>query len=289
MKNFETTIVADSVNPDGQRITSFLLTYPRFIHSELLTHRSFSRNAASSRAIPIEKMIEQVQTNPAMPIRWGKNGKGMQDHGEFTGKEAEVCQYMWQEASKVAVHQARILNAASLHKGLVNRVLEPFVWMTTLVTATEWQNFFALRVHKDAQPEFQHLAHLMLQAYVKNQPAKLEWGDWHIPFSDRMPNDLSLKDRLKVAVARAARTSYLTMDGQIDVEKDIALHDRLAESGHMSPFEHVAKAKLHENSSNFYGWNQYRHSHFWDCENRTIDFAEHLAQYEQEIGYTAAA
>jgi len=278
-KDFAATLVADSINPLGNRVTSFLLTYPRFIHSELMTHRAFSRNAASSRAIPIEKVIEQVRDNPAMPIRWGKNGKGMQDHGSFAGEQSKDAKVEWKQAANSAIKSALRLQSLGLHKQIVNRVLEPFVWMTTLVTATEWQNFFSLRVHKDAQPEFQHLAYIMLKTYLSSQPESKNWGEWHIPFGDRMTGNLDETTKLKIATARAARTSYLTMDGKIDVEKDILLHDGLQKSGHWSPFEHSCQASK-ISKSNFIGWKQYRH--MFPGENRECQLTNLLANYERE-------
>lgn len=280
VKNFKCDIVADSVNPFDKRITSLILTYPRFIHSELMTHRAFSRNAASSRAIPIEKMITQVRGNPAMPVRWGKNGKGMQDHGEFVGHEIEPIRRNWYYAAESAADAAEELSSMGLHKQIANRVLEPFVWMTTLVTATELENFFSLRVHKDAQPEFQYLAYMMLKTYLGVIPNKLNWGEWHIPFSERMPDGIDLSTKLKIATARAARTSYLTMDGEINIDKDIELHDRLAQSGHWSPFEHSACAN-EKGSGNFIGWKQYRHT--FKMENRKCDLHQLLAEYENNL------
>jgi len=280
MKTFESIIIEDSSNPNGNRVTTFLLTYPRFIHSEIMTHRAFSRNAASSRAIPIEKLIEQVRTNPAMPIRWGKNGKGMQDHGSLENQESILAEESWRRASERAVESATHLHSIGLHKQIVNRVLEPFVWMTTLVTATEWENFFALRAHKDAQPELQHLSIMMLRKYLQNKPKAKNWGEWHIPFGDKMPNGLSDLEKIKVATARAARTSYLTMDGQINVDKDIQLHDSLSENGHWSPFEHSCTADSSLSIGNFKGWAQYR-SLF--CEqNKKCDLRRLLSDLEED-------
>lgn len=280
MTSFGSSIIADSINLDGNRVTTFLLTYPRFIHSELMTHRAFSRNAASSRAIPIEKIMEQVRTNPAMPVRWGKNGKGMQDHGSFFGSEADSCKEAWIEAANSAIQSAKSLEAKGLHKQVVNRVLEPFMWMTTLVTATEWENFFSLRLHKDAQPEFQHLAHVMLRSYLAHTPVQKKWHEWHIPFGDRITGDVEDSIRLKIATARAARTSYLTIEGNSSVEKDIALHDILAANGHFSPFEHSAIACKGYNA-NFTGWKQYRS--LLPNENRKCDLKKLLEDYEKSI------
>lgn len=279
-KGFKAEIIADSINPEGSRVTTFLLTYPRFIHSEFLTARMFSRNSASSRAIPIEKMIEQVRTNPAMPVRWGLNGKGMQDHGAFESEGSiSACKTAWKLAAESAIGQATYLRNHGLHKQIVNRVLEPFMWMTTLVTATEWENFYSLRLHKDAQPEFQHLAHIMLRTYLASQPTPKAWGEWHIPFGDKVSDpNVSLETRLKIATARAARTSYLTMDKDHSVEKDIEMHDRLAAAGHWSPFEHACWASSARSDSNFRGWQQYRKQ--FGGENRRCDLKKLLEEYE---------
>lgn len=279
MSNFEVQIVADSINPTQNRVTTFLLTYPRFIHSEVMTHRVFSRNAASSRAIPINKIIEQIQSNPAMPVRWGKNGKGMQDHGKLDDVQSNEARSLWIDAAKSAIESAQKLQQAGLHKQIVNRVLEPFMWMTTLVTATEWENFFSLRLHRDAQPEFQHLSYIMLKKYLTNQPAIKTWGDWHIPFGDNIEGDYDLITRLKIATARAARTSYLTITNTVDVKRDMELHDTLAQSGHWSPFEHSCFA-VHHQVGNFKGWRQYRHT--FSEENRKCDLNKLLEDYEHE-------
>lgn len=139
---------------------------------------------------------------------------------------------------------AETLLGFGLHKSLVNRLLEPWMPYTVLVSATNWDNFFALRAHKDAMPEFQVLAYRMLDQYLKCEPQPLEWGQWHIPFGDQMPDGLDEETRMKVAVARCARLSYLTYDGEMDVEKDLTLYKRLmeAEPLHASPAEHVAQA-----------------------------------------------
>jgi thymidylate synthase ThyX len=279
-KDFAAKILADSVNPNGNRVTSFILTYPRFIHSELMTHRVFSRNAASSRAIPISKIIEQVVLNTAAPCRWGKNGKGMQDHGELEVPELAVARKSWEFARDQAVMSAKRLEADGLHKQIVNRVLEPYMWMTTLVTATEWENFYSLRLHKDAQPEFQKLAHIMLKEYVRSVPKFTNWGDWHIPYGDKMPEGLDLETKLKIATARAARTSYLTMDGEISIDKDILLHDSLSKNGHWSPFEQSCQAD-EKGRSNFIGWKQYRQT--FSNENRKCNLQQLLKNYEDSI------
>jgi hypothetical protein len=278
---FSARVIADSVNPDGNRLTTMELKYPRFIHSELMTHRDFSRNAASSRAIPIAKMIKAVRENPAGPIRWGSNGKGMQDHGVLDDHRTAMAQADWFTASRVAAEYATTLENIGCHKQIANRVLEPFAWMTVLVSATEWENFFALRVHRAAQPEFQWLAYLALKAYVASDPKQLYWGDWHLPYMDRMPAGLTVEQIRKVSAARCARVSYLNHEGEISVEKDYAMHDDLATDGHWSPFEHPAVAEPGR-SGNFIGWKSYR-KHF-PGERRRCDLKALLERYEQENG-----
>lgn len=253
-------IVADSINPVGCRITSFLLTYPRFIHSELMTHRQFSRNAASSRAIPLKKMIDRVEADPAMPIHWGAEQKGMQSGDSLEGSNLETAKSLWLQAARSAASFAALMGNINLHKSIANRVLEPFAHMTTLVTATDYANFFNLRAHPAAQPEFQALAYLMLDAYEQNVPEEKSACEWHLPFADKYISEgLTEEQLIKISTARAARTSYLNMSNEIDHEKDYALHDQLMASGHWSPFEHAAAAADDsDRRGNFRGWRQWR-------------------------------
>lgn len=265
-------IILDSNNTSvGSRLTTFLLVYPRFIHSELMTHRVFSRNAASSRAIPIKKMVETIRQAPAEPVEWGSNKPGMQA-GEVLEPQNEVrARALWVDATEAACNFAEQLADLGVHKQVANRVVEPYAHMTTLVTATEFENFFALRAHPEAQPEFQRLADVMLALYVKSEPRECAASDWHIPFAQGI-GDLPLNDMIRVSVARCARTSYTNMGNATvtDTEVDIALHDRLAKSGHWSPFEHVAQAGWADVwSGNFRGWDQYRKT--FNVENRRAD------------------
>lgn len=263
-------IVADSIGPHGKRITSFLLVYPRFIHSELMTHRAFSRNAASSRAIPLSKMINNIRANIAAPIHWGAEQKGMQSGGEI--KEKDFAIGIWDAACQDAIKHAVALQGLGVHKSICNRILEPFAHMTTLVTATEYVNFFNLRAHKDAMPEFQELAYQMLDLWVKGKPKEVKEGDWHLPFGDQyLSEGLSNDNLLKICTARAARTSYLTMEGEIAHEKDYELHDRLKDSKHWSPFDHPAQCintMPGVTYGNYIGWMPYRKM-FVD-ENMTV-------------------
>lgn len=236
-------IIADSI-ANKIRLVTMELNYPRFIHSEFMTHRMFSRNASSSRAIPVEKVLEQVRNYPAMPTHWGKNQPGMQAREEiFFRKEAAKAQ--WEELAKIASEGAEFLHSDfNLHKQIVNRVLEPFQWIKVIVTATEWDNFFKLRDHPDAQPEIAFLAAEMRRAMEESTPAELEPGEWHLPYTGWNRNKYSKggdEISIKCSVARCARVSYNNHDNSNpDIAKDINLADKLLASGHMSPFEHVA-------------------------------------------------
>lgn len=324
------TIVADSVNEFGNRITTMVVTFPRYILAELNTHRMFSRNSASSRAIPFEKMLKSVTENPYIPMAWQKDHKGMQGTQYFTEEEVAYGEFV---AQYLAARDAAVEAAIGLSEGItysdgidsgdapsnetsvgvtkqiINRLLEPFIWHTVIVTATEWENFFALRCpkyvvgdittagvekkeyrsRKNVLKDFPHfeeqiseiwwlkmntgqadihmmaLAEAMWDAYKAGAPKILSAGHWHIPFGDKIDlrklanliphhqnedgtiqdNPELIEGRIKVATARCARVSY-TVFGEEDkpdnYENDIKLHDRLAASGHWSPFEHIARA-----------------------------------------------
>jgi thymidylate synthase ThyX len=167
-------IVCDSIGHHGQRITSFVMTYPRFIHSEVMTHRVFSRNAASSRAIPIQKMIDDIKKCPARPVHWGRHQKGMQAHEALGRDEALRAIALWDKAALQAISVVQEMIELGVHKQVANRLMEPFAHMTTLVTATDFDNFFSLRADTDAQPEFQVLAFKTLDAYLNGTPKPLE-------------------------------------------------------------------------------------------------------------------
>ncbi len=282
----EARIICDSISPRDHRLTTFIVTAPRFILAEINTHRAFSRNAASSRAIPVAKMLAAVKDNPAMPAWWGKNEAGMVANAELSEEETirvdgpmgieyqsprGQAREEWLRGRDLAIQCANALSSIGLHKQIANRVIEPWAHVTDLISATDWDNFFALRAHPDAQPEFRELAFKMLDLYNSHQPTPHNFGGWHIPFGDRMPEGLTEEQRLKVATARAARLSYLTFEGDIDVAKDCELHDRLLASGHLSPFEHCAQAAIAGTFGlrygNFTGWRQYRHT--LPDENRT--------------------
>lgn len=293
-------IVADSINPLGDRITTFVITFPRIVLAELNTHRALTRNSASSRAIPFKKMVEAARENPFIPIAWQEDHKGMQGTKYLKGTDAMAAKHTWLIARDTAVLRAQELNYLGVTKQICNRLLEPFMWHTAIVTATEWENFFALRAHPDAEIHIAKLAELMLNDLNISSPNQLQEGEWHIPFGGNinLPSTIPIEEgltlqegldalRVKIAVARCARVSYLNFDGKDDYQADIILHDRLLKSGHMSPFEHCAQAMDTYDyaissfnaddgdegswgwSGNFKGWVQYRK--FFANENRKDD------------------
>jgi thymidylate synthase ThyX len=263
-------IVADSLAPSGHRLTTFVLTYPRFIHSEFMTHRMFSRNASSSRAIPVSRQIQMIKDNPAIPLAFRKNQKGMQA-GEQLDNQADAIA-AWLEGRDKAVEIAEKFIKMDVHKQYANRVLEPYAHITVVCSATDFANFFALRIHSAAQPEICELAKQMWEAYKKSEPEEMIENEMHLPFISRkeinkMINNSSIVDRhltlLKMSVARCARVSYLNHEGKTPtMEEDLKLYDRLLGSTpvHASPAEHQAWALTDPNthSGNFRGWEQYR-------------------------------
>jgi hypothetical protein len=261
----EATILADSVNAaNGRRLTTFLLKYHRYIHSEMLTHRVFERNSASSRAIPTAKLLGEVLRDPAMPVRWGKMNKGMQDAGPLPRGTAAACRALWRLARYPVLGLVWVMLKLGLAKQVANRLLEPWCWMTVVLTGTEWANFYRLRVHKDAQPEICELATKMLAAHAASTPKALRPGDWHLPFirDEDVKRWTDLSDRaylLRLATARCARTSYVNFYGKDDPAEDAKLHDRLRANGHHSPFGHCARAEAEDRFfANLRGYTPYR-------------------------------
>ncbi|MCA1379523.1 FAD-dependent thymidylate synthase [Bradyrhizobium sp. BRP05] len=299
-------MIAHSTSYFGKEIWTVLARYPRFIHAEELTHRilsstpdmiieindgvmydrNLSRNASSSRAIPVSRLIDDILRDTAMPIHWGKNQKGMQadhEHNAPVGLFDEFGHYLectpeeaWIIARDRAIDVAKAYDRAGYHKQIVNRLLEPFAHINVLITATEWDNFFELRDHADAQPEIQALARAIRAEFQTSTPRALQPGEWHLPFvTDVEMQTFELDVVQKLSVARCARTSYLTHEGKVPtIAQDLDLFDRLVGSRplHASPAEHQAtpdrqirdvniaavRWESPDQHGNFVGWCQYR-------------------------------
>jgi len=257
-------ILLDSISGERHRLTTFELVFPRIVLAEFNTHRLFSRNSASSRAIPVEKMIKMVETDPYIPTHWGKNQKGMQADQEVDASIAAQAEDSWIESAKIAVKQAKKLLDLGIHKQITNRLLEPFMWHTVICTATEYDNFIHLRANKDAHPEIQKTASEMNRLLSKSTPSILLNGQWHLPlvFTSEKGGDHKIlfhEDRefaqsvdknfgeraenvlIKISAARCARVSYMTHDGKRDPQEDLNMYEKLRNSGHMSPLEHPAR------------------------------------------------
>lgn len=258
--SFHCEIVADSRNTFGDRLTTYLLTFPRYILAELNTHRLFTRNSASSRAIPFKKALASIWKHPFVPIRWMKDHSGMQGTVYLEGFRRFVLRNLWLLLRVVVICFAWTMNKIGLSKQICNRLLEPWMWHTALVTATEFDNFFFLRASPHADIHIQEIAYMMLSGYNKNIPTQLNEGEWHIPFLDKIdPEKLKtlliqddgkidegewLQNVIKISTAMCARTSYTVVgenSKKQDYMKDILLHNNLSSSGHWSPFEHCAK------------------------------------------------
>lgn len=250
---YEAKIIADSISFEtAVRLTTFEITFPRIVLAEFNTHRVLSRSSASSRAIPVEKMIERVRIDPFVPERWPVNGKGMQAKGFLQDPdEIDNARRDWFTARDSAMDHAHQLQRRGIHKQISNRLLEPFLWHTVICTATEYANFFALRCDANAQPEIQTIALMMRDLYndPNHVPRVVVQGEWHMPYVDfddeiklfqDEPPALRQTALARVASARCARISYLTHEGKRDLGEDIRLSGDLQRNGHMAPFEHVA-------------------------------------------------
>ena len=283
-------IIADSLSPDGVRLTTMEVTFHRFVLAELNTHRAFSRNSASSRAIPVGKQLSKVKHNRAFPIEWPREQPGMSGGSELEGDDLSDARYMFGKVWDSTIHHVEEYlekmgekygdeaKSHTLHKSLINRLLEPFQWHTAIISSTEWENFFAQRCSPFAQPELRDAAYLMRKVYESETPATMtvprldifSQTGWHLPYISQDDIEWALEKYpnwilalCQVSVARCARVSYLTHDGVRDPSEDIALFNKLvgATPPHWSPLEHVARPARQgeEVLGNFEGWVQLRH------------------------------
>lgn len=283
-------VICDSIAPNGARLTTLEVRLHRFVLAELNTHKLFSRSSASSRAIPIQKRIDEVRDHIAAPLYWGKNQKGMQADVEMSDEEKLQGMEVWEDARDAMIFYAKRLMKLGCHKQVANRLLEPFSWHTVVISSTEWDNFFWQRVSKLAQPEIMVPAKMMMEAREASKPVDLLYGKYHLPYmtaddknaiDDLIDQADSREKMAMVSVGRSARTSYGTQADTREIEADLALYERLrtANPPHMAPFEHVArpKRKGEKRYGNFFGWMQLRRDVFGpyvpDHKRRAIERA----------------
>lgn len=265
-----TKVVAHSKHPLGDELITLEIELHRFILPEFNTHRSVSRNFQSSRAVPVEKMLEQVRNDPALPVHWGKNQRGMVAEEECSNKivyfgnlyDMMSVDEFWRDAAESSVAYAECLVKAGYHKQIVNRLLEPFMWTKGVVTATReaFEAFFKLRCAYDAQPEIKLLAERMREAIGTSKLRKLKYGEWHLPYSDHANEDLTIKDKVKVSTSCCAQVSFRVLDDSLDKAKKIYDMLNLPTNGvfsesspHFSPTEHQALCMKPEDNEGLTG------------------------------------
>ena len=290
----EVKILKDSISESGHRITTYQLKYPRIIHSEFMTHRVFSRNASSSRAIPVHRLVATVKEDFFLP-KFRYNKPGMQPGLPLSDADQLVAEGLWKDAADACMKAAMILGddeGLNVHKQWANRMLEWFTHINVVVTSTAWSNFFALRRDIDengfpvAQDEMFQLAQMMQRAMQESEPMLLKAGEWHLPYvntHDKTQDEIwnmgwesphMLFDAIRVSVARCARVSYYTHEGKKPtLQKEFELYNRLVGSTpmHASAAEHQATPHYIDITSsdvnldraiqlqgNFKGWKQYR-------------------------------
>jgi thymidylate synthase ThyX len=251
-------ILLDSWSHSGYRLTTFKLKYPRYIHSEVMTHRVFSRNASSSRAIPIERMIQDVINDPVVPI-FMENKKGMSADVRMTDYKEETAYVDWYQAKLEVIKYVQSLSSQGVHKQIANRLLEPFSHISVVLSGTEFNNFFKQRISPNAQQEICELATKMREAMDNSVPIRKKWDEWHIPFLTDQDSNLDINEKIKVSVARCARVSYNNFSNERNIDDDLRLYNSLVKESHMSPLEHVASSSSCEfDWDNLKGWKTQR-------------------------------
>jgi len=270
-------IVADSISPDGIRLTTVQCRYPRMVHADLMTHRVFSRNGRSSRAVPFATLVKE---EPYIPD-FATNQKGMVAGEPLTGLALQNARDIWEDAARYCQSKAQELANLNVHKQWVNRMLEWFGYIDVLISSTDWANFFELRDEVGAQPEIQELARAVKAAMEASTPNKLESGQWHLPYIETKEdwqkaltyaceNGLEVMEVVKqISVARCARLTIKPFDGIASIEAELNSYKLLMVSRpvHASPAEHIATPDSRDDTGdwlspsshgNFYGWTQFR-------------------------------
>ncbi len=255
---FDVRVILASISTRGDKIATIVARYPRFIHSELMTHKDLSRNASSSRAIPFRKMLNLTRKSMAAPIFWGKNQPGMQASVELTGLALWWAKFMWYTTGHIVLTCAWLMSFSNVHKQIINRMIEPWTYINVQITATNWNRMIKLRAHAAAQPEFQLLANMIKVALENTAYQKLLIGAWHLPWVKNHEKMLTLVSQKKISAARSARLSYTPIgEPTLNLKKDLQLAEDLLAQGHMSPFEHQA-TPISGRYANLDGWSSYR-------------------------------
>lgn len=272
--SIKATVICDSISEQGVRLTTFEIEYPRIVMSEFNTMRAISKNSSSSRAIPVSKMLEHTKNINLKPIYFGSKKSGMQAGDELVGEDLRYAKSTWESALHSMVHSAKILDGCGVAKEVTNRLVEPFQLVKVVCTATDWDNFFNLRLHPDADPNICMLAYKMYKAMQESKPIELKAGEWHLPYVEtehwgedikyfvfevsfdddqsygmKCEKYLTLDEAIKISAASCASVSYRT-EG-MTLEKADKIFDMLikAEVVHSSPLEHCAtpvKPKFNE-------------------------------------------
>lgn len=270
-----TELILDSAY-ENSRVSTFTITLPKFLLQELNTHKTINKNAASSRALPFNKVLSLASFTP---IFWSKNEKGMQGHESLNELESLEAFTHWESAKSYAKKVASRLEKTGCHKQIVNRIVEPFTMATVIATSDKWPMFFALRCSEDVEPNLAFVATKMLRQYLESTPKILAPSEWHIPLIKPEENEFELEKKLVKSAARCARVSYVNFYGKDVYEDDLRLHDMLLESKHMSPFEHQVQCQPSSHSGCYSDpWVTYRST----VESYSpIDFNERLLHMEQ--------
>lgn len=258
----ELVLASKNINT-GTILWTFKLKMPKSYLAQLNTHRLLSRNASSSRAVPIDTMINKIKSDTVIPMQWVKNKKGMSGDSTISLSAEQLATERWLFSLEKQLNIVRQLESLNLHKQYANRLLEPYVNAEVLVSATQWSNFIALRSDHATQPELQSITNQIKAIQSGSKPRVLSTGEWHLPFITDLEENLPLDIKQKISVARCARVSYYLKDTceLSDTDKDIALFNRLKESGHWSPFEHIATPHTDNvMCGNYLSWVQLRHS-----------------------------
>lgn len=284
LRSISAFVVEDS-KVGNNRLTSLVLKFPRTVLAEFNTHRVFSRNSASSRARSVKATIKEVIENPYIPL-WTINKAGMSGHWASPRVEAEATEVylagrdaavrtalallvgsdriegFGRDDKEIASRYSEVVDyyydhmysgtgaepdfGLSVHKQVLNRVLEPYMFHEVIVTSSYFDNFLKLRDHNEADPAIWGVSHLLGEAIAHSEPTISEI---HAPFSSNLEKTLILGQPWPVArphlIKSAMESAQISYNDKSRAIKSTATAERgesLLTAGHLSPFEHVAVA-----------------------------------------------